>query len=297
MIRSPQLDAFDEQSAMRAVYSLVRTGVRSPLNIERVKLWVGQFQSPEEKTLACLILRFLIYRTNEQLMASMRQALKQATTQFVDQTEFRGEVVWKDALNGEAGLDFYCGPPSLATLGLGGEPGKSGDIVSRLVNQQYGLEKQYPSEVTVLKKNERFIVVDDGIYTATKIINFLKNWDIDFSKGGVAVAVAFAHVDARDLLSTEFPNVPLFVGELLTPEMCFEAMSSKWIDQKLWLHSETPVETYDRIHARHLNFEGGSERYGYGGVGALVAYAHGIPDNSIQLLWGKSPTWIPLFDR
>jgi hypothetical protein len=53
---------------------------------ERIKRWVKQFQSPAEKTLAWLILRSMIFRTNEQFMSSMRQALKQATNHFVERS-------------------------------------------------------------------------------------------------------------------------------------------------------------------------------------------------------------------
>lgn len=292
-----QIGTFDQLSVERAVHWLSRTGVRSPLSVERIKQWVKQFQNPEEKTLAWLILRNLIFRTNEQLMSSMRQAMKQATIHFVDQLGLQEKVAWNDALKSRAGLTFYCGPPSLPSLGLPTQPGKSGDLMARLINQRYGIDKHYPSDVRILQPDERFIVVDDGTYTGVQLVNFLRGWDIDFSQGRVAIAVAMAHKTACAYLMQEFPTVPLIYGELLTAEMCFKALSQKWIETEQWKYQNSPQEVYDAIHKRNQPFENGNGGNGYGNIGALVAFEHGVPDDSIQLLWDTSPSWKPLVER
>lgn len=296
MPQTPIFGGFDQLSVERAVQSLSRTGIRTPLTIERMKQWVKQFQSNEEKTLAWLILRNLIFRTNGQLLSSMRQALKQATIHFLAQLSIQESVSWSDALQGGAGLTFYCGPPSLATRGPA-TPGKSGDFVARLVNQRHRIAKLFPSDVTVLAEDERFIVVDDGTYTGVQLTNFLRDWGIDFSNRRVAIAVAMAHKDAYAHLSSEFPDVPLFYGELLTTDMCFESLCQKWVEAGQWPHTKLPLETYNEVHKRHQPFERGNGANGYGDIGALVAFEHGVPDDSIQLLWDTSPSWKPLVER
>ena len=292
----PQLGGFDQLGVERAVHGLSRSNVRNPLSVERIKVWVKQFQSDEEKTLAWLILRNLIFRTNEQLQSSMRQALKHAALHFFDQVGRRETVAWPDALKGAAGLDFYCGPPSVVLYGMA-QPGKSGDVIARAINQRYGIEKLFPSDVNVLGENERFIVVDDGTYTGVQLANFLRNWDRDYSSGRVAIAVGMAHQTACDYLRAQFPAVPLFHGELLTPETCFAALSQKWIDTKQWRYDRAPLEVYAEVHKRAQPFKDGNGGKGYGDIGALVAFSHGVPDDSIQLLWGVSETWKPLVER
>lgn len=296
MSQIPQLGGFDQLGVERVVHALSRSNVRSPLSVERIKVWVKQFQSDEEKTLAWLILRNLIFRTNEQLLSSMRQALKQAALHFLDQVGQRETVAWTDALKGAAGLDFYCGPPSLVQYGMG-QPGKSGDVIARAINQRFGINKQFPSGITVLGEKERFIVVDDGTYTGTQLATFLRNWEQDYSSSRVAIAVGMAHQTACDNLRAEFPGVPLFHGELLTPETCFTALSQKWIDTKQWKYDKAPLEVYAEVHKRAQPFKEGNEGHGYGDIGALVAFSHGVPDDSIQLLWGVSETWKPLVER
>lgn len=290
------IGGFDQLGVQRAVHSLSRSNVRSPLSVERIKVWVKQFHSDEEKTLAWLILRNLIFRTNEQLLSSMRQALKQAALHFLAQIAHQEDIVWTDALKGAAGLDFECGPPSLVQYGMG-QPGKSGDVIARVINQRYGIKKQFPSGVSVLAEKERFIVVDDGTYTGMQLATFLRSWELDYSTGRVAIAVGMAHQKACDHLRDQFPQVPLFHGELLTPDTCFEALSQKWIDTQQWKYDKTPLEVYTEVHKRAQPFKEGNGGNGYGGIGALVAFSHGVPDDSIQLLWGASDNWKPLVER
>ncbi|KML16235.1 MULTISPECIES: phosphoribosyltransferase-like protein [Burkholderia] len=296
MSQIPQLGGFDQLAVERAVHALSRSNVRTPLSVERIKVWVKQFVSEEEKTLAWLILRNLIFRNTEQLQSSMRQALKQATLHFLDKTGQRETVAWTDALHGAAGLDFYCGPPSIVLYGMA-QPGKSGDLIARGINQRYGIKKSYPSDFAVLNENERFIVVDDGTYTGMQLGNFLESWEQDYSTGRVAIAVGMAHQAACDHLRTRFPAVPLFHGELLTPETCFTSLARRWVDTQQWRHDKSPVEVYAQIHARAQPFNGGNGGNGYGDIGALVAFSHGVPDDSIQLLWGVSDNWKPLVER
>lgn len=297
MTQSLELGAFDQRAVERAVHLLSRTGVRKPLAVERIKRWVKQFQSPAEKTLAWLILRNMIFRTDEQFMSSMRQALKQATNHFVEQQGSQGDVAWGDALRGSTGLTFYCGPPSLPLRGFT-PPGKSGDLVARLVNQRYRIEKLAASDITVLQSHERFIVVDDGSYTGVQLCDFLTAWGIDLSHGRVAIAVSMAHKTACKALKEQFPTVPMFYGELLTPEMCFASLCQKWVDAGQWRYAGTsPLDLYVEVHTRNQNFEKGNCAGGFADIGALVAFEHGVPDDSIQLLWDTSPTWEPLVDR
>jgi hypothetical protein len=106
-----------------------------------------------------------------------------------------------------------------------------------------------------------------------------------------------AHSAACEALSEEFPNVPVFYGELLTPEMCFTSLCQKWVEAGQWQYDTSPSDVYAEIHRRNQPFERGSGPGGYGDIGALVAFEHGIPDDSIQLLWDSSLSWQPLVDR
>lgn len=285
---------FDQLALERAVRLLCRTGIRrAPLSLERIKAWIKQFDSDREKSLAWLMLRHLVYRTGPQLESSLRQALKEAAIHFLRKSAAGHDADWKTALAGKMqGLYFYCGPPTVDGIS---RPGKSGEMVTRIVNRNYGIEKYYPHDVTVLDADDRYLVVDDGTYTGEQLISFLEGWRNDYSDGKVAIVVALAHLQAVKMLSQRFPSVPLFYGELLTEKNGLQWLSDRWVADGQWSYQEsTPRETYLDICKRKGPFMAAE---GFGSLGLLVGFEHGIPDDSLQLLWDKSADWIPLIER
>jgi hypothetical protein len=284
---------FDQLALERSVLALCKVHFRTaPLTLERVKAWVRQFESAPEKTLAWLVLRQLVYRTNQQLESCLRQALKAATIHFT-QPELHGQ--WQDVLSGRVGdTRFYCGPPALDAFT---RPGKSGDVVTRLVGQRYQVDKYYPHSITSFSEDERYLVVDDGSYTGQQLQDFLREWrNNDYSDGRVAVVVGLAHKRAIKSINEQFPNVPVFFGELLTEQNSLSWHSSEWVTEGKWLHPKSAIETYLDLYQRVGPFQEPMEQ-GYGSLGLMLAFEHGIPDDSLQLLWDRSAKWIPLIDR
>jgi hypothetical protein len=286
---------FDQLALELTIRSLSNVGVRGhQLTWERAKGWVKQFEDGNEKTLAWLILRHLVFRTSEQLDSSMRQALKSAALHFASEAKLPSDVNWREVLRGNY-LDFYCGPPSLEGST---PPGKSGELVTRIVHRDYGVKKWYPSNVTILENKERFLIVDDGAFTGEQLINFLSDWRDDYTDGKVAIVVALAHERAIKNIAASFPTIPVFCGEQLTIENTFLALSASWIATKQWPYEgPTPHELYVALCKRKGPFTTACGPEGFGDVGVLVAYDHGIPDDSLQLLWNRSADWAPLIER
>ncbi|MGE4340815.1 MAG: hypothetical protein AB7E55_33415, partial [Pigmentiphaga sp.] len=69
------------------------------------------------------------------------------------------------------------------------------------------------------------------------------------------------------------------------------------IETQQWKYDSSPLDVYAEVHKRAQPFKKGNGGNGYGDNGALVAFSHGIPDDSIQLLWGASKNWKPLVER
>lgn len=292
----PQIEQFDQLSLERSVRSLCKVGIRrSPLTLERVKAWVNQFDGDVEKCLAWLILRHLIYRTGPQLESSLRQAIKKAATHFLRLSTASKDADWREALAGNIqGLKFYCGPPTVSEYTL---PGKSGEVITRLVNRKYKIDKWYPSNVTTLDPDDRFLVVDDGAYTGQQLIEFLDSWQYNYSDCKVAIVVGIAHQRAVDALRERYPTVPLFFGELLTEKNSLQCLSDRWIADRQWPHTEsTPRDVYLDICFRKGQFSKPLSE-GFGSLGLIVGFEHGIPDDSLQLIWDKSLNWTPLIER
>lgn len=287
--------SFDPLALERTVRLLSRTGIRrAPLSLERVKSWVNQFKGEAEKTLAWLILRHMIYRTDEQLEASLRQALKEATLHFMRRAGVETHHSWRDVLAGSLKtLSFNCGPPVVDGIV---SPGKSGEVVTRTVNRTYGIQKYYPHDLNELQADDRYLILDDGAYTGAQLISFLQGWYRDGFKDKVAIVVGLAHQHAIVAIRNSFPHVPVFYGELITEKHCLASLSESWVRNGHWPHSGmTPRETYASICARANLSDAASE--GFGSLGLMMAFEHGVPDDSLPLLWRRSPAWTPLIDR
>lgn len=288
----------DDVNLKKIIRLLCNTKIRQPITFEQIKVWLKQFDQGSELTLALLILRFLIYRTSDQLTSSLKQALKYAAKDFTSQGHLSETFDWREILNGASEeLDFYFGPAKNEYTA----PGKSGEIVARLLKSCIGLDSSklvYPSQITKLTLKERYLLIDDGIYTGHQLNDFIgQNGRFMTSCYQTGIVVAMAHVEGIKLLKDNHPNIPIFYGEKITSKNCFEAISQEWIDDEIWPYKEiTPLEQYLEIVENKAKFEKNMP-LGYGNLGCLIAYDHGIPDDSLQLLWDKSDSWNPLIAR
>nr|WP_198293826.1 hypothetical protein [Dechloromonas agitata] len=268
------------------------------MTMERVKTWLNQFLTEQEKILGLLILRHLVFRTNDQLVSSLRQALRRAGKYFLP-SDLNPEVAnWKDVIEGRVdSIEMIYGPPTHDYT----PPGKSGELIVRVLTSKLGIKKgqlQYPVQITNLTPKERYLLVDDGVYTGDQLSDFISQRGGFLADGDQSgIVVALAHETAINKFSEKFPKLPIFYGEMLTKSDGFSALSRVWVDSGVWPYTDiSPEDLYMKIYERHEPFEKNSP-LGYGNLGLLVAYEHGIPDDSVELLWGVSATWTPLIGR
>ncbi len=292
----------DSISLKKTIRSLCNKNVRRPLTYEQVKKWIKQFDDGPEELLALLILRYLIYRTNDQLKSSIKQALKYAALSQITENQGFGQVVdWKDLLSNKVeGFKFFFGPTQFDYS----VPGKSGEIISRMLKNNFSINSSqlaYPIDFKnkSLQHNERYFLVDDAIYTGKQVNDFLnEHGDFMTSSEQSAIVVGLAHEDAINFIKKTHPNIPVFYGEKITSKECFVSLSDDWVDDEIWQYAEqTPQETYNHIVKNKAKFDINSDLYGYGNLGCLIAFEHGIPDNTLSLLWDESATWEPLIPR
>ncbi|MFZ6657221.1 phosphoribosyltransferase-like protein [Undibacterium sp. TJN19] len=280
----------------RAVQLLCSTGIRRPLASERMRTWLKQFSSGPEHTLALLILRHLIYRTSNQIESSLTQALRRMALHFALNDKDRSTMYWRDILEGRAQLNFYFGPPEHEYT----RPGKSGELIIRLLKQIFSIKSEqieYPSSNKTLSTNERFLMIDDGTFSGDQLSKIIEaNSTLMKRPGQTGVVVSIAHERALQRFERDFPEIPVFYGEKMTEQDGLVAISEQWIVAGNWPYgNDLPCEVYNEI-VKKAGFKT-VQPLGYAGLGLMVAYEHGIPDDSLQLLWDKSDSWTPLFDR
>nr|WP_157903130.1 hypothetical protein [Cupriavidus malaysiensis] len=235
----------------------------------------------------------MLYRTNLQLASAFRQALKGAVEHFTSEMFGPNAPNWQQAIaNNVPGVYFYGGPME-ASL-----PGKSGDLIVRYAAQTYGFRRQHPGQLAKLTSDERFFLVDDGLYTGDQLVNYIDRYAPFMKEGGQsAVVVAIAHEQGIAKFTARFPNIPVFAGEILKSEHGFVETALRWKSDGLWPHQDCePLEVYLDVHKRLAKFDD-DYSLGFGSLGLTVVYDHGVPDNSLQLFWDESATWTPLRER
>lgn len=267
------------------------------MTMEGVKTWLNQFDAGPEQTLALLILRHLIYRTNDQIESSLTQALRRMALHFILDDADRENCRWRDVLKGQTNLNFYFGPPAHEYT----QPGKSGELIIRLLKQIFPIDSnqiQYPGSVTQLNKDERYLIIDDATFTGDQLTAAIQRFQgMMKTSGQTGIVVSIAHEKAIEKLQQNFPDIPLFYGEKMTTQDGLLALSKRWVDEGHWTYEDiSPYEVYLSIIERKCKFKV-KQPLGYAGLGLLVAYEHGVPDDSLQFLWDKSEKWTPLFNR
>lgn len=280
------------------VRKLCTTKIRNPLTMERVRTWLKQFRTPEEQTLALLILKNLIYRTTDQIESCLRQALKEAVLHFEPPSLDEPAYDWRRILTNvrpvRSGKYFYLAPP----IGPAASPGKSGELIARLLHSKFGIERSYLTycEERTITEDEYLLVVDDGSFTGSQISDIFKvSGQLMRSHSRGAVILSIVHEEAIKRLNSDFPDVSIFYGELLTERDNFKNVCEKWISNGNWPYTEIhPYDLYMNI-AHRAGIASNAE--GFGKLGLLVVYEHGIPDNTLNLLWERSSSWEPLFER
>lgn len=289
----------DNTKLKEIIRRLCATKKRTPLTMERIKIWLKQFTTPEEQTLALLILKNLIYRTTAQIESCLRQALKEAALHFEPPNTDEVDYEWRNVLanypTSRSGFFFYFAPPILGSLAA---PGKSGELIARLLHSKFGIQRSFQTycEDRKLADDEYFLIVDDGSFTGTQICDVLRQCGPlmqDHNRGGIVLSIA--HEEAIKEFKIKLPNVRVFCGELLTEKDNFKQTCEAWVNNKIWPHEGfDPHALYMDIATRAGMSDTAS---GWGKLGLLVVYEHGIPDNTLPLLWERTSNWEPLFER
>lgn len=289
----------DNTKLKEIIRKLCATKIRTPLTMERVRTWLKQFITLEEQTLALLILKNLIYRNSAQIESSLRQALKEAALHFETPETTEISYNWRGVLSNKrplrSGKFFFFAPPIIEGVT---PPGKSGELIARLLHSNFGIDRSYQTYCgnRKLPDDEYLLIVDDGSFTGTQISEVLTRCgDLmhGHQRGGIVLSIV--HQTAINRLEIDFPDVKVFYGELLTEKDNFEQVCKSWVANKIWPHEHIdPFDLYMDI-ARRAEMPDAAA--GWGKLGLMVVYEHGIPDNTLPLLWTRSTNWEPLFER
>jgi hypothetical protein len=289
-----ETESIEALKLKKIINQLCSVNIRSPLKESDCTRWLNQFQGPEEQLLGLLILRYMIYRSNDQLISCFKKSLKTAVSHFCKKRNIKiPGSNWLDILsNKHSDINFIIGPSKSDFS----NPGRSGEVITQLLRKTFSdVEVAYPSDcLTTLKSNEVFLLVDDAMFTSTQIkpiVDQYVNLAPSIQSGAnFALVLGMSHAKGSQELRNTYSQIPIFCGEDLTEDTCFEKLSESWVKENRWPGDKSqPLDVYSEIIKR-AEFKDNNP-LGFGSLGALVAFERHIPDNALQILWDRSDHW------
>ncbi len=291
---------FIEQVRSRC-QDMIQCGIWAGLHIQKLNQWWSNFHTDAEQYFAACLLDSIIYRSEDQTIALMRQLVQRS---LPDHGRASGGIVdWDERLHP---------PPSheprvrlVPVIPHGSPQGKSAHVILRLFEKRLGVPASVlarPEDIAALVRDgiDAIVFVDDLLGTGTQFVNdFATPYDLAqlSSRSCLIYAPLVAHEDGIDFIGRTLSNVTVAAAEVLRPEHAiFGAACRTFTDG-----ANTPRAAWD-LYSQILASRGitldASLRRGFGELELAFFFQHAAPDNSLPIFWWKDcPNWKPLFYR
>jgi hypothetical protein len=293
------------QGIVDRCHGFINCGIWAGLDKLRLRAWLANFKSDEEKYFSACVLDALIYRSESQTVSLLRHLFQR---------------ILPDLARSEPGhfgilVDAYA---KLKRVESPSEPGmrlvsvmKSSDPHSKssptllrylkrhlLVNEKWMIK---PSDMVTCLSNGVgvFIFIDDFLGTGDQFKRLVLSENLGpvIASSYVAYCPLAAHQDGVSALKTSLPHLKIRSVELLDQKHEIFHPSASCFDDGL--NDPQPAELfyYELLGRRGIDLTG-CERRGYGGLELTYAFQHAVPDNCLPILWwNQSPDWKPLLVR
>ena len=266
----------------------------------RLDSWIRNFRTKEERYLAAKILDALIYRSKEQTIALAKQLFQRVLPDLQRSTHIAqalGSVY--DGLKGIADPNVRLVPVTVP-----GRPVQSGPSVGRILQRGLRFSKEWFVDCSAvtdrLTDGHAVIFIDDFLGTGTQFVEFVCSTGLHaaIETGKCVYVPLVAHKDGIEHLKTVYSyKLPIAAVEVLDESHAlFHEEAGSFPD------GENTAEVARNFYYWLLADRGiglsGEDRRGFGCFELAYAFDHGVPDNSLPLLWwAGSASWQPLFDR
>ena len=290
------------RSIFRRCQDLIRHEIWSGIELNRLDTWIANFKTDEERYFSARVLDALIYRSDRQTIALMKQLFQRV---IPDLARSRGlnsslRVVYQSLQDHTVGPGVRVVP----VIPPGESPTKSGTTIARMLRRNLRFHEAwfaYPHDVAnLINQVDGIIFVDDFLGTGTQFLrDFLVPTGLasHLSSGRFVYTPLVGHVEGVNRLRTDCPDLHVDTVELLDDSHAlFHKESGGFPDDVN--STETARDFYYALLKNRRIDINGPERRGFGHFELAYAFEHAVPDNSLPILWWPhSEDWRPLFDR
>ncbi len=293
------------ESIVTRCTDLVTHQIWEGIHVSRLRRWMANFTSDEERYFAACLLDSLVYRSTAQTVALINQLFQRVLPDLtrLDPSPLGYVDDWLSLLRRPRSQ----GDPAIrlvAVVQQSDPPTKSAYIVARLMKRHLKVRESWiikPWELsTHIEAGAKvFIFIDDFLGTGGQFEKVVAAEQLKpiLKHGYFAYAPLAAHVRGVGHLEGRFRSLRVRAVESLNSSHSLFHRDSKCFDD-----GQNTPESAKAFYYRLLRRKGirvtAARRGGFGHLQLAYVFEHAAPNNCLPLLWWSSaPDFRPLFDR
>jgi len=285
--------------------NLIHNGIWNGIHVTKLRRWLSNFNTDEERYFAACVLDNLIYRSEDQTIAMMKQLLQRTLPDLnrIDPMHLGPESNFEQILKIRT---FPIDPKiRLVTVLRRTDPhSKSSPAIARFMKRKLFVDENFIIKPWEIKEKMKegikvFLFIDDFLGTGDQFEKFFiaEMSDALLEDAYFAYVPLTAHFKGIERLQNTYPNLRVTAVEVLDnthslfhPEsLCFQDGTNNPKSAKKFY--------YSLLNTKNIYIDG-PERRGFGSFELTYAFSHAVPDNCLPILWwAYEKNWYPLFDR
>lgn len=280
---------------------LIGRGIWSGIKPVRLRRWLKNFETDEDRYFAACVLDSMIYRSDEQTTSLAVHLFQRSLVDLarLDPPTTGPAEGWLDCLRGQSSpIRLVC------AVKRSDFTHKSGHLVSRLMKRQLQIRQQWISKAWELDQHVKaggriFVFIDDFLGTGQQFEELIQQENLDwiFERAYVAYAPFVAHKEGIRYLTARYPNLRITAAETLDERHGLFNQKAKCFDDGVNTPDGAKEFYFDLVQRKRLAVRQ-TELLGFGGLALAYVFEHAVPDNNLPILWSPgSANWMPLFDR
>jgi len=291
-------DAIVERS-----HKLIQHGIWEGLHITKLRTWLANFQTDEERYFAACVLDSLIYRSHEQTVALTNQLFQRILPDLLRLDPPPVHSASLDRLRQEIAI-LDPGVRLVPVVTDNNPPTKSGYIVARLLRRHLRISDRWIIQPHTVGEHiaagvRVFLFIDDFLGTGQEFEDFA-SW-VRLGNHLPQIYGAYlplvAHERGIENLRNKFSDLRIRPVEILDVSNNLFDSTAHCFDDGINTSEAAKLFYYDLLMRKGIHIPS-EHACGYGNLGLVYGFSHAVPDNSLPILWwSKTPGWTPLFAR
>ena len=284
---------------------LIYAGIWEGLDTIRLHTWMNNFKTSTERYFAACVLDALIYRSEKQTAAMMRQLFQRCIPDILRLAppRFTMETDWYQQLR----LPMHVKDPHIRIVPViksTDPPTKSGPLVCRFYRRLLKLNQAFmiwPWQIDFAKTIgvNAFLFVDDFLGTGDQFSEFMTHFSINdkLVNTDAIYAPLVAHEKGINDLRKSYPEILICAVEILSERYNLFAKDSLWFQDKDNINTPLSAYTFYNNLVIDRNLPISNHKTGYGNFAIAYGFEHATPDNCLPILWIRTKNWEPLLER